>query len=46
MEVKEKFTAVWIGGTSSPPDCGAGAGRQSGATDAQPSGLRDRSCSL
>ncbi|MCX5559475.1 hypothetical protein [Streptomyces sp. NBC_00038] len=32
--VKAKFTATWTGGTSSPP------GRRSGATDAQPSGLR------
>ncbi|MFD4759787.1 hypothetical protein ACFWOJ_13090 [Streptomyces sp. NPDC058439] len=44
MGVKEKF-AAWMGGTSSPPRCGAGDGLQSGATDAQPSGLRARSCS-
>ncbi|MEW2487424.1 hypothetical protein [Streptomyces sp. NPDC048411] len=33
-------------GSSSPPGWGAGAGRQSGTTEAQPSGLRARSCSV
>ncbi|MFF2507745.1 hypothetical protein ACFVTY_30915 [Streptomyces sp. NPDC058067] len=45
-EIRKKFTAAWIGGTSSPPGCGAGAGLQSGAMDAQPSMLREMSCSL
>ncbi|MFD0448763.1 MULTISPECIES: hypothetical protein [Streptomyces violaceusniger group] len=46
MGVKAKFTAAWMGGTSSPPGRGAGVGRQSGAAAAQPSERREMSCSL